>query len=59
VRYLPVKDVSYVPLVREIMSFFQSGKAPVPPEETLEIMAFMDAAERSRLEGGIPTELAR
>ena len=59
VRYLPVKDVSYVPLVREIMSFFQSGRAPVPPEETLEIMAFMDAAERSRLEGGIPTELAR
>ncbi len=59
VTYVPVKDVSYVPLVRQIISFFQSGKPPVPPEETLEIMAFMDAAERSRLKGGIPTELAR
>jgi hypothetical protein len=41
------------------MAFFQTGKPPVPPEETLEIMAFMDAAERSRAGGGVPTELAR
>lgn len=59
VRYLAVKEVSYVPLVRQIMSFFQSGKPPVSPEETLEIMAFMDAAERSRVGGGVPTRLAR
>lgn len=59
VTYLPVKDVSYVPLVRQIITFFQTGKPPVPPEETLEIMAFMDAAERSRQNGGVPTELAR
>lgn len=59
VTYLPVRDVSYVPLVRQIMAFFQSGTSPVPPEETLEIMAFMDAAERSRVKGGAPTELAR
>jgi tRNA-dihydrouridine synthase len=59
VTYLPVQDVSYVPLVRQIMTFFRSGTSPVAPEETLEIMAFMDAAERSRLNGGRPTELAR
>jgi predicted dehydrogenase len=59
VRYLPVKEVSYVPLVRQIMEFFRTGKPPVAPEETLEIMAFMDAAERSRTNGGTPTALAR
>ncbi len=59
VTYLPVKNVSYVPLIRRIMEFFQSGKPPVPPEETLEIMAFMDAAERSRINGGTPTALVR
>ena len=59
VTYLPVKDVSYVPLVRRIMDFFKTGKPPVAPEETLEIMAFMDAAERSRLSGGTPAQLAR
>jgi len=45
--------------VRQIVAFFQTGKPPVPPEETLEIMAFMDAAERSRVKGGVPTDLAR
>jgi hypothetical protein len=39
------------------MEFFKTGKPPVPPEETLEIMAFMDAAERSRQQGGIPVKL--
>ncbi len=59
VTYLPVKEVSYVPLVRQIMDFFRSGNPPVPAEETLEIMAFMDAAERSRVSGGMPAQLAR
>jgi hypothetical protein len=44
--------VSYVPLVKEIVAFFQSGKPPVPNEETLEIFAFMDAAQRSKEAGG-------
>ncbi len=54
-----MKDVSYVPLVRQIMDFFRSGKPPVAPEETLEIMAFMDAAERSRVNGGSSVALTR
>jgi hypothetical protein len=42
----------YRPLVVEIVKFFQTGKAPVPNEETLEIFAFMDAAQRSKEQGG-------
>ena len=48
---------SYVPLVREIVRFFQTGKPPVPNEETLEIYAFMDAAQRSKEAGGAPMKL--
>jgi predicted dehydrogenase len=59
VAHLAVKEVSYVPLVRQIMDFFRGGRSPVPPGDTLEIMAFMDAAERSRINGGIPVELPR
>ena len=55
--HVPAQDVSYVPLIRQIMEFFKSGKPPVQPEETLEIMAFMDAAERSRQQGGGPVRL--
>ena len=36
----------YRPLVVEIVKFFQTGKPPVSNEETLEIFAFMDAAQR-------------
>jgi hypothetical protein len=42
----------YVPLVEEISKFFKSGVAPVRQEETIELFAFMDAAEKSKqLEG--------
>ncbi len=34
----------YAPLMEEIIRFFRGGPAPVAPEETLEIMAFMQAA---------------
>ena len=47
----------YGPLLIEIVKFFQTGKPPVPPEETLEIMAFMDAAQRSKESGGKPMRL--
>lgn len=42
----------YAPLVREIMTFFQTGVPPVAPEETLEIFAFMTAADESKRNGG-------
>jgi predicted dehydrogenase len=49
---------SYAPLVREIMRFFQTGVAPVSSQETLEIFAFMEAADESLRQGGRPVQLA-
>lgn len=48
----------YLPLVRQIMDFFQTGIVPVDPEETLEILAFMEAADQSKLQGGKPISVA-
>jgi hypothetical protein len=48
---------SYVPMLRHIVEFFKSGKPPLPNEETLEIFAFMDAAQRSKAAGGKPIKL--
>jgi predicted dehydrogenase len=42
----------YKPLVVEIVKFFRSGEVPVTPEESLEIYAFMSAAEESLNSGG-------
>jgi len=48
---------SYRPLVVEIMKFFETGQPPVPNRETLEMFAFMDAAQRSKEDGGKPMRL--
>lgn len=50
-------STDYRPLVVEIVKFFQTGKPPVTPEETLEIFAFMDAAQKSKEQGGRPVKL--
>ena len=42
----------YRPLVVEMVKFFQTGAPPVPNEETLEMFAFMDAAQKSKEQGG-------
>jgi len=47
----------YQPLLKEIIEFFKTGVAPVSPEETLEIMAFMEAAEMSAKRGGAPVTI--
>lgn len=47
----------YRPLVVQIAEFFRTGKAPVPPEETLELFAFMEAAQQSKQSGGAPVSL--
>ena len=47
----------YAPLVREIIKFFQTGVPPVSPEETLEIFAFMEAADESKRQGGAPVKI--
>ena len=48
---------SYVPLVRDIVRFFETGVVPVDNQTTLEIFAFMDAAQRSKQGGGARTKL--
>ena len=48
----------YAPLVREIVAFFQTGKAPVSLDETVEIFAFMEAADESKRRGGSPVDVA-
>jgi hypothetical protein len=50
-------EESYVPLLKELVKFFETGKPPVTPEETLEVMAFMDAAQRSKQAAGQPARL--
>lgn len=42
----------YEPLLVEIARFFRTGKPPVSPAETLEIIAFMEAADASAARGG-------
>lgn len=47
----------YRPMLVEIIKYFQTGKVPVTPEETLEIFAFMEAADISKQNGGSPVSL--
>ena len=44
-------------LLAEIVTFFKSGVAPVKPEETIELFAFMEAADESKRRGGVPVRL--
>jgi hypothetical protein len=48
----------YQPLVVEIVKFFRSGKPPVSPEETLELYAFMEAADESKRRDGAVVSIA-
>jgi hypothetical protein len=50
-------DGSYRPVVQEIVKFFQTGQAPVNPEESLEVLVFMEAADRSKERNGAPVAL--
>lgn len=47
----------YKPLLLEVLEFFQTGKSPVSLDETLEIYAFMEAADESKRRGGDPVEI--
>ncbi len=48
----------YQPLLNQIIHFFRTGVAPVTPEETLEIYAFMEAADESKRRNGAEVSLA-
>jgi hypothetical protein len=47
----------YEPLVRQIVAFARTRVSPVAAEETLEIFAFMEAAEESKRRGGAAVTL--
>ena len=49
---------SYKPLLLEIVKFFKTGEVPVPPEETIEMFAFMEAAHESKRRGGVSVKIA-
>lgn len=49
---------SYVSLLRQIMEFFRTGVPPVSAEETIEMFAFMEAADESERRGGAPVRLS-
>jgi len=53
----PPMKVDYRNLLVEIVKFFQTGTPPISPEETLEIMAFMEAADLSKARNGAPVAL--
>ncbi|MDF1852064.1 MAG: Gfo/Idh/MocA family oxidoreductase [Verrucomicrobiales bacterium] len=47
----------YTEMLQEIIQFFRTGKPPVSPESTLEIYAFMEAADESKRRGGTPVSI--
>jgi hypothetical protein len=48
----------YENLVVAIAEFFQTGRSPVDPAQTLEVFEFMDAAQLSKERGGAEVRLA-
>lgn len=57
VDVLPDIKVDYVPLVRQIVQFVATGQSPVSNSETLEIFQMMEAAQKSKREGGKPVRM--
>jgi predicted dehydrogenase len=52
------KFSGYDALLTEILTFFKAGTVPVSPEETIEIFAFMEAADESKRRNGTPVKLS-
>jgi predicted dehydrogenase len=48
----------YKPLDEAVAKFFKTGKPPVAADETIELMAFMEAADESKRQGGKPVTIA-
>jgi hypothetical protein len=57
VEVRPKVSVNYGLLVEDVVKFFQTKQPPVPNEESLEVMEFMDAAQRSMSQSGAPVKL--
>ena len=48
----------YKGLVEEFCTFFRTGKPPFDPQETIEVFAFIEAADTSKRLGGLPVSIA-
>lgn len=48
----------YESLLKQIIRFFETGITPVPVDETIEIYAFMQAADESKTMGGIAVDVS-
>ncbi len=52
-RYVtPDLKTLYVHIIKEVLTFFRTGKSPVPREETIAMFAFMEAADASKENDG-------
>jgi Oxidoreductase family, NAD-binding Rossmann fold len=49
----------YALLLKKIVPFFQTGISDIPIEESLEIIAFLEAASQSRAQGGKVVEIMK
>ena len=49
----------YQHLVVEILKFFKTGITPIDPKETIELFAFMAAADISKKENGAPVSIEK
>ena len=49
--------IDFLPLARRVMAFLRTGEPPLPIETTLEILAFMEAADESKRLGGAPVNI--
>ena len=52
------KYEGYKPLVEQIAMFFKTRRPPIKTEETLELFAFMEAADESKRQGGAMVKIA-
>jgi len=48
----------YATMLRQIVEFFKTGASPIPVEETFDIIAFIEAADRSKALSGAPVPTA-
>ena len=51
--------INYSQMMPAMVDFMRTGNPPVPNAETLEMFRFMDAAQRSREQGGVPVNVAQ
>lgn len=51
------KSQGYRGLWQNVIDFFETGKPPVDPAETIELLAFMEAGEESKKRGGVPVSI--